>query len=652
MPNDFTNEWGPEWSNRICERVCHLDRVASGLRNRALIKSEEKAVDMALRKTIVAFAAQWAYSSGRSEAEFSDEPIFPRPNQGSWDSAGDFDRQMQESFWHEARDALRDTAEIPSFRVVFAHIIFSLTQRPLNLEEKLKQLNLGGKPAGSPSFGQERASSLGEIDRRLSSTQNFSFSASDTAPSPSTDRSEAKDADGIAQLEDILDLAGPPTFLETALRQIFSFRRKLDKMESKRARKRKKAGSNESKNASPLSPEDHQTFNMLFWLGVMFDTLSAAFNMRPLVVSDEDSDINTASTLDQDTSSLQFAVHRTRDNAIHIDFSQNSVQAQKDKDSVLWGDFLLKNKEKRNEEQQPIIRWPCSYNLAAEALCDAAPIKVLLFRKVTRLQTLLSRGVGNKNLELAIADALSINDYWNTYYDPFMKDCVRNHEDLPPRVQSWYVILCGHWHLAQFLLADTIEEIDEDESGLEDEMAKRRESSLVETLRRQASYSMSDLGWASCPRHSDSFPRAREFHGAVNKGALLTEPWTEVLVRSFSKAGSVLLDFLPVAPSPGNPGQGDFDEIRNRCNHCVEALWYLGKKSDIALLASEAIAGALERRVKSYNAKSQQDPLGSVGSFVDSNDYLSNFNFSNNISLDNLPGAYLDMTENEKLFWL
>jgi hypothetical protein len=53
-------EWGPEWSNRICERVCLLDKVSSGLRSRSLTNSEDKAVDMALRKAIVAFATQWA----------------------------------------------------------------------------------------------------------------------------------------------------------------------------------------------------------------------------------------------------------------------------------------------------------------------------------------------------------------------------------------------------------------------------------------------------------------------------------------------------------------------------------------------------------------------------------------------------------------
>jgi hypothetical protein len=134
-----------------------------------------------------------------------------------------------------------------------------------------------------------------------------------------------------------------------------------------------------------------------------------------------------------------------------------------------------------------------------------------MFRKVTRLQTILSRRVGCQSLELAISDALSIHDYWNTFYVPFMSDCISNHENLPPRIQSWYVILCGHWHLAQFLLADIIDEIDEEELGPEMDLSKRRETSLVENLRRQNAYTMSDLGKASCPQTSDPFARARNF---------------------------------------------------------------------------------------------------------------------------------------------
>jgi hypothetical protein len=61
--NSMDTEWGPLWSNRICERVCNLDKAAGSLRGRLLTPSEDRAVDKALRKTIMSFATQWAHSS-------------------------------------------------------------------------------------------------------------------------------------------------------------------------------------------------------------------------------------------------------------------------------------------------------------------------------------------------------------------------------------------------------------------------------------------------------------------------------------------------------------------------------------------------------------------------------------------------------------
>jgi hypothetical protein len=61
--NPMAKEWGSLWSNRICERVCNLDKRCGSLGGRPLSRSEDSAVDMALRKTIMSFATQWAYSS-------------------------------------------------------------------------------------------------------------------------------------------------------------------------------------------------------------------------------------------------------------------------------------------------------------------------------------------------------------------------------------------------------------------------------------------------------------------------------------------------------------------------------------------------------------------------------------------------------------
>lgn len=579
------------WSNRICEQVCHLDKAFSRLRTRPLTVSEDKAVDMSLRKAITAFATQWANSSERSSSHFSAE--FPGAARSTLPSEIEFDRAIQESSWHEAKNALQNTAEIESFRVIFAHVIFALTQKPLDAKEKLRELT--GNKLSTVSLEAETscerdhdacARGMGQ-DRDSSATAGF----------------ETSFAPESTLLEQVLDLNGPPVFLETALRQIYSLRCKLEAIKARARKKQKQNTPQETPNIwesiDILSPKDRQTFDFLFWLCVMFDTLSSAITTRPLVVSDEDSEINKRPREERENdANVQFAVQYAADSTVQINISQGP-QAPQQKSTHLWGEFLLKKSATKIPQKAPVLRWPCSYEAAEAALCDAAPIKVLLYRKVARLQTLLTRQAGSQTLESAISDALAIRDYWNNTYGLFFSDCIVHHESLPPRIQSWYTVLCGHWHLAGLLLADLIEDIDDQEMAVELERLKRKTARLVEKIRREDAFAASDLGCASCPRTSESFSQAKEFHTAVNKGALLTEPWTDVLVRSFSKAGTILIDMFPESVVAGS-----FDEVKARCEVCVEALWHLGKKSDIALLASQVLRDEMKGRIVAMEAAS------------------------------------------------
>lgn len=584
--------FGNEWSNRICERVCHLDKVFSTLRTRQLTAFEDKAVDMALKKSITAFATQWANSSERSSAQFPTG--FSNPTNSNTTSPVEFDRSIQESSWHEAKNALQNTAEIESFRVIFAHVIFALTQKPLNAEEKLRELTDETARVSNIYREEEIRHETYHDNRARETSQNL-------GPTGITATSGLNAVPEPTLLEKVLDLNGPPVFLETALRQIYSIRCKIEKIESRARRSMKsheRPGSSNTRTAV-LNPKDRQTFDFLFWLCVMFDTLSSAITLRPLVVSDEDSDVHHSPAHKNDDSDVKFAVQYSSDSSVQINISQDRQALEKD-NTNLWDELLL-NKFAKNMPQQKrsVLRWPCSYEAAESALCDAAPIKVLLYRKITRLQTLLTRQAGSQKLECAISDALEIRDHWNKSYGPFFNDCIQQHESLPPRIQSWYIVLCGHWHLAGLLLADLIDDMDDQEMTAGPERLKRRQSGLVENIRREDAYAVSDLGSASCPRTSESFSQAKEFHSAVNKGALLTEPWTDVLVRSFSKAGTALIDMFPEAAIAGS-----FEEVKTRCEVCVEALWHLGKKSDIASLASQVLQEELKGRIIAMNAAS------------------------------------------------
>lgn len=162
--------------NRIVKRVCHLDKSWAKLRNRGPMSAQEdRAASRALQLSIMAFATQWAQGSQRSSAQFNNNGFDGMP----FPLDGEFDRMLQESFWHQARRALQDAADCESFRVVLAHIIFSFTQKPLNLDQH--------------------------------------------APA-------ASDDGDTSRLDDIIEAEGPPIFLEAATRQVFAHRAKLNRM--------------------------------------------------------------------------------------------------------------------------------------------------------------------------------------------------------------------------------------------------------------------------------------------------------------------------------------------------------------------------------------------------------------------------------------
>jgi hypothetical protein len=229
-------------------------------------------------------------------------------------------------------------------------------------------------------------------------------------------------------------------------------------------------------------------------------------------------------------------------------------------------------------------------------LCDAAPVKVLLFRKVTRIQTLLSRNARGDKVEKSITSALDVYRHWTALYDPFIQDCIQHHDSLPPRIQSWYICLTGHWHLATLLLADLIEIVDSSEFGVGSLVSQQRAATnFLARFREKNCRELSDIARCACPREDSSFARSSDFHFAVNKGALMTEPWTVVLIRAFAKAGVLLLESSSATPS-GISGHTYQEDALRRTDACVKALWALGRKSDMALAVARILDDAVKQK--------------------------------------------------------
>ncbi|KAL3471675.1 hypothetical protein BJX99DRAFT_263076 [Aspergillus californicus] len=544
LPSRQIKEWGPAWSNRMCLRVCRLDRVSSSLRGRALSAQEDGMAARALHLAIVAFASQWTQHAEGGTG-------FSVPE----DIARD-ERTIRRNTWNEARHALQRSSGIPSFRVIFANIIFSLTQAPLD-----------------------------ELDG---------------------------DGDGNARLDRLLENDGAPTFLEAANRQLYTFRYKYARMRRQapvvREVRRGSIASTFTEGleepivnppVDPLlsSPEHRSTLSLMFWLGIMFDTLTAAMYQRPLVVSDEDSQV---STLDLESDSSQ---------DINLDCWEPHHR-QKTQKADVWGALFLRSPTDQHQMQP---RWPCSYETAASILSEATPVKVLLYRRVTQLQTLLYRAAPPTRLESVIRETLLVYAHWTRKYHPFMLDCVANHALLPSRIQSWYVILAGHWHLAAMLLADVLEEIDRGSGlGLDTDRENRQRTQLVSTLRMENAIAVAGLARASLSGQNPGM--AAHYHDSLNEVAFLVEPWTVVLVHSFAKAAYILLDALHVDVSVDLGLDLDLDagdslglgfslpgsataRLSQNCHFCICALQYLGRKSDMASLVARNLARALDLKL-------------------------------------------------------
>ncbi|KAI4617579.1 uncharacterized protein J4E87_008215 [Alternaria ethzedia] len=500
----------PDW-NRIYHRVVRLDRLASAIRGRKLTQTEDRAASRALDLAVFSFASQWAQSSPRSRTKYPFHSTSTDGGSSVFDSIEDecapagvnFDRTLQISAWHEARNALQKAGEVESFRVVLAQIIFALTQRPVEAEG-----------------AQDEQNALSKTE--LLATDACTEVPMEQTPMLSTDQDVDECADLMSKLDLAIESDGPPVHLESGLRLIHSLR---SRMTMSREARYSNPGSGRSarQRRSPvvrLEDADRATVDLLFWVGVMFDTLSAAMHKRPLVVSDEDSDVVMSESMQIEHSAQQAATPSSTDDG-------------------LWDDYLF-SRQQQNPEHAP-TRWPCSFDEAAAALCDAAPVKVLLFRRVCRIQTLLTRNARGAKVEEAVSAAMDVCNHWDALYAPFVRDCIQNHDRLPPRVQSWYVCVTGHWHLATLLLADLMEVVDESELGLEEATHQRNISAFIAKFRENQCRVLSDLASCACPREDASFAQS-EFHFAVNEGALLTEPWTVVLIRAFAKAGVLLLE--------------------------------------------------------------------------------------------------------------
>ncbi|KAF2210176.1 hypothetical protein CERZMDRAFT_45804 [Cercospora zeae-maydis SCOH1-5] len=502
------NVWSRSWANRIFARTAALDDTYADAG--ALSARDQRQASKVLNAVVMAFAAQW------SRPERHKAPKQPAPT-------ATFGRNVQKTLWHKAKAALNEASENMSFKVVFAGIIFALTQRPVEAVEI-----------------------------------NASTESAD---------------DKLTALFNVLDIDGPTLSLDAALRKLHDHRRHL--------RQAKFLSQGARKAPTHLSTEEQETFNLLYWLAVMFDSLSAVMNKRPFTIDDAETRITR-----NNVPPLQSASHMFPE-------AQNELAVQLMDDTNLWGSFFMREQSHIGDLRKQSTRWPCSYIDAAACLADAAPVKVLLYRRIGHLQGLFYQEAGPEEVERGLESVLEVYNHWSASYGLFISDCIKHHESLPVRIQSWYTLLAAHWNLAVLIFADLIETLTRAGMTMPCNTELRQSMNLSASIRQHAVVKISDLGFHA--RHTTeptAFAQSPDFHHAVNEAALLTEPWTVVLIRAFGFAGAILAKRVKAEGSKGETCVEVPSESRRRLQWCVDALALLGRKSDMAMCAADVLRKA------------------------------------------------------------
>lgn len=516
-------EWGPSWCNRIYQRTVKLDQSAQSCSLVDLTRSESQNASKALNLAIMAFATQWAQNSPRHHEKFSLSPnSLGSSSHGSEcgsTMSDEFDRLLQKNLWEQTKRALDQVAEVESYRVACAEIIFALTQKPWD----------STKPF------QDHSRALNSLSFALESV--------------------------TAQLRDIIRKEGPPVYMERAARKMHALKFRYDAME---------AGglAHAHRLNRQMSHEDKVTIGLLYWLAIMFDTVSSSMNERPVVVLDQDCEMQSGQ---QPAKAYEYEERR-------------------------WDLDLFTNRD--HDEAHP-THWPCSYQEAAENVFKSAPVKVLLFRHLSYLQNVMRKGAPKKKIEEVIRRTTELYDYWNKTHGAFFRELVEDYDAVPNRIQGWFVCISAHWHLAALMVADLLEVFGDGNNRDVAEMHLQGYSQTAKRIRKHSTRELSDLARVGSPSTgwtSLGVPQMTDFHHAVNEGTLLTEPWTMILIRAFTKACIICL-----AEADGSLqnvlGQDGLDEDQNmkQAEYCIKGLWLLGKKSDMARTVANLLLLAFRR---------------------------------------------------------
>ncbi|KAJ3569481.1 hypothetical protein NPX13_g6072 [Xylaria arbuscula] len=528
-------------SKSMYHRVKMLDHIAQSTGLIRLTHTENHAASKALNLVVVAFATQWAQGRRRREKMLSrsqDMVYNDQQDVVDFDMIDEFEENLQKSLWEQARKTLDELSSLESYRIVYAELIFGLIQRPW---------------ASSDCPGTS------------------------SIPTSHENRGLADVKSSLSHIARILSQDGPPLYTERAGRKMQVLKGHFEASDSGflgLARMYSGLSQSSEMPVIKLNTENRSTIGLLYWLAVMFDTVSSSMNERPVVLGDED--CRHDGTYDRTYNCTSSTGYRWR----------LELYAQDDLATP-----------------STTVLWPCSYDEAITAVTKSAAVKVLLFRYVSYLQNALRRQERREILEEIIQAAMQAYRYWNLTHGAFFRSLIKHYDSIPTQIKSWFPCIHIPWHLGALLLADLIEFVDRNGLGMDEASRSRLSTNTASKIRKSSAMELCDIARVTTPQEDSKFHMPKEqlsgYHFAVNEGSLLTEPWTVLLIRAFTKA---CVFYLSVAEDLrrhdwailGQQSEDEYTESLKRCDSCVKALWFLGRKSEMARKISRVLDGLLK----------------------------------------------------------
>lgn len=341
-----------------------------------------------------------------------------------------------------------------------------------------------------------------------------------------------------------------------------------------------------------ISGETIHHFNMVLWLGVMSDTISSVLNKRKLIISDKDTALISKN--------LDIETFRERDYPQHFTqpYPDSSRYSWPVADDNLWGRYLI-DRQKQHYQPGQLQHRALLIPQAEKMLQQATSVKVLLWRKASALEMLLNAPTSAAAFERYIKEAFIIYEHWDATYGSLLDDCVSQFDNLPLKLQSWYILTSGHWHLASLYIADLIERIDNTTKSDSLKKSLRQSSCVTLEMQWSSTVSIAKLASMSCSSTVTSVDRDR-FHFALRDTALLIEPWTDVLHQALLLACQTLLSWRRLwqtrqhavsisAAQAWIYSKTNSGELSIYCISCIEALRLLGRKSELAAQSASAL---------------------------------------------------------------